>query len=253
MVEKPIFLEAFAPRRKVVRPGHRASILAVTGVALLLFVGETPATAEEQPTTTQGSAAHPSGPSETSGSGSDHSSIDRASPSGIAGPGLASPGQWLIDDVARDRAKSEVERVSPNPAPATMATPDATPVEAGGGSRSLDDTRTGEHQRGREETTGSIGRAPTLDHGDQPSSASQGGSMPTDADDGRLGALLPHRSPKRSDAHRTSTRHSASLGLDDAATKCVQAPVGRAPEGERWYYRLDRETRRKCWYVRAHR
>ena len=253
MVEKPIFLEAFAPRRKVVRPGHRASILAVTGVALLLFVGETPATAEEQPTTTQGSAAHPSGPSETSGSGSDHSSIDRASPSGIAGPGLASPGQWLIDDVARDRAKSEVERVSPNPAPAMMTTPDATSVEAGGGSHSLDDTRTGERQRGREETTGSIGRPSMFDHGDQPSSASQGGSTTTDADDGRLGAPPPHRSPKRSSAHRASIRHSASLGLDDAATKCVQAPVGRAPEDEHWYYRLDRETHRKCWYVRGHR
>jgi hypothetical protein len=253
MVEKPIFLGELAPRRNVGRPGHRASLLVVTGVALQLFVGETVGTAEEQPTMTQGSAPRPSSASETSGSGSDRSSIDRAGPSGISDAGQPSPGQWLIDDVARDRAKSGVERVSPNPTPATMTTPDAAPVEADIGSRSLDDTRTGEHQRGREETTGSIGRPPTVELGDPPSSASGAGSMRTDADDGRLSAPPPHRSSKRSDARRASTRHSASLGLDDAATKCVQAPVGRAPEGEHWYYRLNRERHRKCWYVRGHR
>jgi hypothetical protein len=42
-------------------------------------------------------------------------------------------------------------------------------------------------------------------------------------------------------------------GLVDSATKCVEAPVGLASEGEHWFYRLDRETHRKCWYVRAFR
>jgi hypothetical protein len=39
--------------------------------------------------------------------------------------------------------------------------------------------------------------------------------------------------------------------LSATTTTCIEAPVGAAPEGERWYYRLDRETRRKCWHVRT--
>jgi hypothetical protein len=35
------------------------------------------------------------------------------------------------------------------------------------------------------------------------------------------------------------------------ADDCIVAPNSAAPEGSRWYYRLDRATQRKCWYVRA--
>ena len=35
------------------------------------------------------------------------------------------------------------------------------------------------------------------------------------------------------------------------ADDCIAAPNSAAPEGSRWYYRLDRATQRKCWYVRA--
>ena len=118
---------------------------------------------------------------------------------------------------------------------------------------SPDDTRAGEHQRGREETTGSIGRPPLQDFGDPPSRESQPGSTATDTDDGRLGAPPPHRSLKQSDEHRAAARPNASPGLGDAAANCVQAPAGQAPEGEHWYYRLDRGTQRKCWYVRGYR
>jgi len=32
---------------------------------------------------------------------------------------------------------------------------------------------------------------------------------------------------------------------------CLAAPNSKAPEGGRWYYRTDRATNRKCWYVVA--
>jgi len=208
MIAKPILLEELAPRRKVVTRGHRASILAVTGVALLLIVGKTVGTAGELPTPTQGTAP---------GSGSDQASTDRSSASGISGPDQANPGQWLIDDVARDRAESEHKRASPKRAPATVATPDAVPPEAGVGSHPADATRTGGDQRVGAETTGSIGR------------------------------------PLASDEHGASSRPKTSLQLDDAPKNCASGPSGQAPEGEHWHYRLDRKTQRKCWYYRGSR
>ena len=35
------------------------------------------------------------------------------------------------------------------------------------------------------------------------------------------------------------------------ADDCLTAPNSPAPEGSHWYYRMDRATQRKCWYVRA--
>jgi hypothetical protein len=35
------------------------------------------------------------------------------------------------------------------------------------------------------------------------------------------------------------------------ADDCLAAPNSTAPQGSRWYYRLDWTTQRKCWYVRA--
>ncbi|MDA9466261.1 hypothetical protein [Bradyrhizobium sp. CCBAU 53415] len=37
----------------------------------------------------------------------------------------------------------------------------------------------------------------------------------------------------------------------NAATECLAAPKSAAPQGQHWYYRLDRTTKRKCWYLRA--
>jgi hypothetical protein len=33
------------------------------------------------------------------------------------------------------------------------------------------------------------------------------------------------------------------------AGECLAAPNGASPRGSHWYYRLDRTTRRKCWYL----
>jgi len=34
-----------------------------------------------------------------------------------------------------------------------------------------------------------------------------------------------------------------------AADECLPAPKGAAPQGQHWYYHLDRATQRKCWYL----
>lgn len=43
-------------------------------------------------------------------------------------------------------------------------------------------------------------------------------------------------------------------GTSSAATTaadCAASPKGAAPQGQHWYYRLDRATKRQCWYLRA--
>ncbi|MFT4117315.1 hypothetical protein [Bradyrhizobium sp.] len=32
---------------------------------------------------------------------------------------------------------------------------------------------------------------------------------------------------------------------------CLASPKGIAPQGQHWYYRLERSTKRQCWYLRA--
>jgi hypothetical protein len=34
-----------------------------------------------------------------------------------------------------------------------------------------------------------------------------------------------------------------------AADECLSKPKGSAPAGQHWYYRLDRPTKRQCWYL----
>lgn len=36
-----------------------------------------------------------------------------------------------------------------------------------------------------------------------------------------------------------------------AADSCLAAPKDKTPEGKHWYYRLDRGTKRQCWYLRG--
>jgi hypothetical protein len=35
------------------------------------------------------------------------------------------------------------------------------------------------------------------------------------------------------------------------AAECLSGPKGAAPVGSHWYYRVDRATKKNCWYVRA--
>ena len=37
----------------------------------------------------------------------------------------------------------------------------------------------------------------------------------------------------------------------NAASDCLASPKGVAPQGQHWFYRLDRATKKQCWYLRA--
>jgi hypothetical protein len=36
-----------------------------------------------------------------------------------------------------------------------------------------------------------------------------------------------------------------------AADECIAKPTGAAPQGQHWYYRVDRATKQQCWYLAA--
>src|SRR5262245_55200605 len=40
-----------------------------------------------------------------------------------------------------------------------------------------------------------------------------------------------------------------SAPLVRAETECLSAPTGASPEGRHWYYRADRSTGKRCWYL----
>jgi hypothetical protein len=43
---------------------------------------------------------------------------------------------------------------------------------------------------------------------------------------------------------------SVGAGIGNAhAEDCLAAPNGASPAGQHWYYRIDRTTRRHCWYL----
>lgn len=37
----------------------------------------------------------------------------------------------------------------------------------------------------------------------------------------------------------------------NAAADCLASPKGATPQGQHWFYRLERATKRQCWYLRA--
>lgn len=44
---------------------------------------------------------------------------------------------------------------------------------------------------------------------------------------------------------------SAAASTTNAASDCLASPKGIAPQGQHWFYRLERSTKRQCWYLRA--
>lgn len=43
----------------------------------------------------------------------------------------------------------------------------------------------------------------------------------------------------------------ATTSTASTANDCLASPKGVAPQGQHWYYRLERSTKRQCWYLRA--
>src|ERR1700694_5945666 len=42
---------------------------------------------------------------------------------------------------------------------------------------------------------------------------------------------------------------TVSHGAEPAADECLSGPKGQTPQGGHWYYRIDRGTKRHCWYL----
>jgi hypothetical protein len=66
---------------------------------------------------------------------------------------------------------------------------------------------------------------------------------------------MPNRSAKFASAIFASLLAGAAFatishGPADAADDCLSGPKGETPEGSHWYYRVDRVTKRHCWYLR---
>jgi hypothetical protein len=43
----------------------------------------------------------------------------------------------------------------------------------------------------------------------------------------------------------------AAASAANAAGDCLASPKGAAPQGQHWFYRVERSTKRQCWYLRA--
>lgn len=48
----------------------------------------------------------------------------------------------------------------------------------------------------------------------------------------------------------TSLTTVAAISAQAAADNCLTAPKDKTPAGSHWYYRLERGTKRQCWYLR---
>ena len=48
----------------------------------------------------------------------------------------------------------------------------------------------------------------------------------------------------------TTAAEAATQAPQAAADSCLSAPKGATPAGSHWYYRIDRVTKRQCWYLR---
>ena len=48
----------------------------------------------------------------------------------------------------------------------------------------------------------------------------------------------------------TTSAEAAIQSPQVATDSCLSAPKGATPPGSHWYYRLDRVTKRQCWYLR---
>jgi hypothetical protein len=47
-----------------------------------------------------------------------------------------------------------------------------------------------------------------------------------------------------------SAAEAATPATQAASDSCLSAPKGATPSGSHWYYRIDRTTKRQCWYLR---
>jgi hypothetical protein len=104
-IMKPVLLREAKLRWKVVKPVRRVSIMVAIGTAVLLtFVDEIDATTLEPLVVTTGTAVT-FDLAEAQALKTDRGAIKQSGNDKTSDSVAASPGQWLIDDIARARAK----------------------------------------------------------------------------------------------------------------------------------------------------
>jgi hypothetical protein len=158
MIQKSVFPDDTGLRWRAVRRPLTAGIMAATGIAgLLMLIIEMDGTIPDPPIATQTAAAGPATPAPAQGR---NGLTDLADPSHIAAPNSTVPGEWLINDVAKTRARPAVTQASPDPLPATAATADAH-VETGAGLPPPSDPRPGADEHGPGSAAGAVARVDT--------------------------------------------------------------------------------------------
>lgn len=51
-------------------------------------------------------------------------------------------------------------------------------------------------------------------------------------------------------AQAAADANDPTMQVAEASASCLSAPKGATPAGSHWYYRIDRVTKRQCWYLR---
>jgi hypothetical protein len=62
--------------------------------------------------------------------------------------------------------------------------------------------------------------------------------------------LLAQTAARAAERTEAGSIQTAQLQLAQVADNCLTAPRGATPAGSHWYYRIDRATKRQCWYLR---
>jgi hypothetical protein len=159
MIQKSVFPDETGQRWKSVRRPLAAGVMAVTGIAgLLMLVIEMDSSLPDPPPLTH-TAAPANGVSDP---------VDP--PQTTAAANSTVPGEWLINDVAKTRAKPEVTPASPDPLPAPAAPAD-THVETRAGLPLPSDTRPGGDEHGPGSPAGAVARIDTSRALDDPSTS----------------------------------------------------------------------------------
>jgi hypothetical protein len=64
-------------------------------------------------------------------------------------------------------------------------------------------------------------------------------------------AAVSQNAPSTPNGASPTTAAATTASTTNAASDCLTSPKGIAPQGQHWFYRLDRATKRQCWYLRA--
>ena len=162
MIERPIFLDETGRRWKIVRPLLVASVAGLIGIVGLLILSiEMVGTIPELPIVTSSVTPALIGQAKSKGTRSVERPApggvtDAAAPTQVAKATSTNPGEWLIRDVALERARLEVAQADLDQLTGRTAAANAH-IQGQFGLRSVID------ERGRaEEATGSVGGSGAL-------------------------------------------------------------------------------------------